>query len=307
MSVKILSGDIYQIRDYKRKAVKDFLSKNPDFAYENIDLDSQDLEASQLLSRLSVSMLCPCKLVVLENMSKSEFKDKIELVLQKGQLIDLIVIEPTLDKKTTFGKILSKHPQHHQYLPLTGMQLINWLQQQAQVHQANLVPHLAQYLVERVGEDQLLLSNEIQKLSLYPLITRDLIDRLVPVNYSSQIFDLLNALISGNLRQTLDLYEDQRKQKNQPLNILGSIVWQLEIFLIVKNSQASVDSISQKFTIHRFPLQKSRRLVQHMSLQYLYKLLELCRQTDRRIRHHFIDPDEALLFLITKGCSLKNN
>lgn len=282
----------------------DFLSDNSHLAFEYINLGEQIIELGDLLNRLSVSMLSPNKLVILENLSQSEFKDKVELIFQRNQ-IDLIVIEPQLDKKTNFSKFLSQHPGYLEYKPRKGSALQDWICQRAETLQTSLSPGLAGYLIERVGEDQIALESELQKLRAHPVISRDLIDQLVVANQSSQIFDLLNGLIEGNLNEALDLYEDQRRQKNQPLNILGSIVWQLEILLIAKNSRDSADKIGRDFAIHSFPVRKAQTAVRTMSGQYLHKLVDLCRQTDRRIRHDFIDPDEALLFLITKGCSLK--
>ena len=305
MSIKILSGDIYQIRGQKKALSDDFLADNSHLAFEYIDLEDQAIELGDLLNRLSVSMLSPNKMVILENLSRSDLKDKIELIFQRNQ-IDLVIVEPQLDKKTSFGKFLSQQPGFLEYKPRKGPALQSWLCQRAGEMQTSLSPGLAGYLIERVGEDQVALENEIQKLRVYPSISRDLIDQLVVANQSSQIFDLLNELIGGRLNRALDLYEEQRQQKNQPISILGSIVWQLEILLIAKNSRDSADKISRDFAIHVFPVRKAQTAVKTMSGQYLHKLIDLCLQTDRRIRHDFADPDEALLFLITKGCSLKS-
>ena len=307
--IKILSGDNYRVRIRKKSLIDDFLSKNDILALEDIDVGTNTLEIGDLLDLLNTtSLFNPRKLVVLNNLSSvNDLQNKIELILTKvAEDISLIIVETKLDKKTNFGKYLKNHPDYEEHQPYKGVELENWLVQRADECQSKLSRQLAVYLIQRASAEALSLDSEIQKLCVYPVITKELIDNLVAPTYSSQIFDLLDALMKGKLDQAVSLYEDQRQQKNEPLNILGIFVWQLRILLIAKKSNVSFSEALSEFGLNQFAFKKARALVQNRSLRHIDEMIQLCYQADRRIRLEFINPDEALLFFIFKSCQLIN-
>lgn len=309
--IKILSGDNYQIKVFKQALMADFLTDNDPLSLEDIDIETNNhLEMGDLLNLLTTtSLFNPRKLVILKNLSsKADFQSQIELLFDKvTQDVSLVIIEPKLDKKTNFAKFLQAQAGYREYKPYKGVELENWLIAHAEHCQTQLSRQLALYLIERAGTDALILENEIEKLRVYPVITKELIDNLVLPTHNSQAFDLLDALMNRNLNRALNLYRDQRQQQNESLSILGLFVWQLRILLIAKKSPDSPSKTALDFGVNQFALKKAQSLVSNMHLGYLSNLIELCYKTDRRIREEFINPDEALLFFIFKGCQLKKN
>ena len=145
--------------------------------------------------------------------------------------------------------------------------------------------------------------NEVCKLSVHPVITEELINQLVLAVPNSQVFDLLDALMRGDLTAALRLYNDQRQQKSDPMSILGIFVWQLRILLIIKKTKAG-STVGAAFGINQFALRKAQALAAKMDIARLSRLIALCYRTDERIRREFINPDEALRYLIFRGCYL---
>src|SRR5690606_21428745 len=95
----------------------------------------------------------------------------------------------------------------------------------------------ARYLVSRVGQNQLQLSSELQKLLDYqPAVNRQTIDLLTEPTPQSSIFDLLAAAFDGQAKRVLQLYHEQRQQKVEPLNILALAAWQLHILALIKTA-----------------------------------------------------------------------
>ena len=305
--IKILSGDYQRVKIRKQALIADFLADNDLLALEDIDIENNPLELSDLLGLLAMaSLFNPRKLVILRNLdSKSDLSSQIDLILSKVvEGTSLVLVEHKLDKKTKYGKFLRNHPGFEEYQPYKGLELENWLIRQAEECQSQLSRQTASYLVQRTGPENLILASEIQKLRVHPVITKELIDDLVVPSHSSQVFDLLDALMRGQIGGALRLYNDQRQQKNEPLSILGLFVWQLRILLIVKKNEKNTAGAISEFNISEFVLRKAQSLVKGMNLARLGALIGLCYETDRRIRYEFINPDEAMLFFIFKGCRL---
>ena len=305
--IRILSGDNQRVRDAKRLLVDDFLNGNDPLCLEEIDLEESSLEAADILSSLAtVSLFNPRKMIVLKNLGRrADLKEKIgDILAGPADGVSLVVIEGKLDKKTSFGKLLNGHPDHREYKAYQGAELEGWLMELASARRSRLSRPAAGRLIRRAGSDSSALRNEIRKLSVYPEITEDLIDRLVSPVPSSQIFDLLDALMRGDLASAVRLYDDQRQQKSDPLGILGIFVWQLRILLVAKKAAGGPNTAAE-FGINQFALGKSRALAARMSSSQLVRLVDLCRRTDERIRREYINPDEALRYLLFRGCYLK--
>ena len=95
----------------------------------------------------------------------------------------------------------------------------------------------ARYLVERVGTNQQLLANEIEKLALYDKdISKESIDLLTEETPQSTIFELLEAAFAGNHRKVQTLYAEQRAMKVEPPQIIALLAWQLHILAIIKTA-----------------------------------------------------------------------
>jgi DNA polymerase III delta subunit len=51
---------------------------------------------------------------------------------------------------------------------------------------------------------------------------------LIEPNPQSKVFDMLEALFSGNMARAQELYRDQRSQGEEPQKLLAMITWQLQ-------------------------------------------------------------------------------
>ena len=305
--VKIISGDPYRLQQIQKTMVADFLKDNDALNLEIIDLSRSEIIPSDLISRLSsVSLFAPNRLIVLENLSAAvDFTKHIEQIYQAPiEGVTLLIILSKSERTGDWVKFLRKQKGYQEYKAYQGVELVRWLCQKAKTEGSLIEPAVAEHLIDRVGVDLFTLDNELQKLSVYPKVTRDLVNQLTTASPNSQIFELLNSLLQGDVERSLILYEEQRQQKNEPLAMLGALLWQLQILLTVKTSSKSVEETARYFELHVFPVKKALSSVRRMSWKYLNKLLELCWQAERNIKVDFMNPDEALRYLIVRGASL---
>jgi DNA polymerase III delta subunit len=154
----------------------------------------------------------------------------------------------------------------------------------------------ANYLVERVGPNQSLLANELDKLLIYkPEITRQNIDLLIEPTPQSKVFDLLDAAFGGRKEQALKLYEDQRAQKVEPQAILAMIAWQLQQIAVAKMAgNRSLTEVAKNSGMKEYPLRKAKDLASKLSDKELKNMVSEALDIDWRGKTTSLDMDEAL-------------
>ena len=144
-----------------------------------------------------------------------------------------MLVDAKLDKRSKAYKYLQKNVELEQFSELQPRELASWASDYAKGIGADLSYGDAQYLVDRVGAHQQLLSSEIQKLALYAnKITRDSIDALTDAMPQSKVFSMLEELFRGNHEKAYELYKDQRAQGEEPHKIMAMITWQLQQLVV---------------------------------------------------------------------------
>src|SRR4030095_7858004 len=158
----------------------------------------------------------------------------------------------------------------------------------------------ANYLVERVGVNQQLLSNELAKLIAYdPNISRKTIDLLTDPTPQSSIFDLLDAALAGKTKRALQLYQEQRAMKVEPQQIIAMLAWQLHILALVKTAgDRDSATIAKEAKINPFVVRKSQGIARRLSFNEIKALIHRTLELDIRLKSEQIDADDTLLLYL---------
>lgn len=269
--VRCFTGpNAYDLQQALRTIKRDFIAQYGDFATETID--ASNVEVGSLLDTVSaLPFLSPKRLVIIENIASNKpAAEKIhDILAAASEQTDIYIVEPKLDKRSLLYKTLKKETDFNEFSQIDIQNAPTWLAKQATERGGMLSAHDARYMVQRMGVDQMALSNQLDVLILYnPTITREAIDLLTDKTPQSSIFDVIEATFSGNTKRALDLYDDQRAQNVEPLAIEALFVWQLHILLLVKAAQQAKKPLSQ-LGISPYVAQKSAVLVQHRTMQQL--------------------------------------
>jgi DNA polymerase III subunit delta len=281
--------------------VAGFIAEHTDMGLERID--GEEAPYDRMREALeSLPFLASRKLVVLTSPSANkEFLEKaVELLKEVPDTTDVIVVEPKPDKRTAYYKFLKKHTELKEFNELDENGLSRWLIEQAKERGGGLAPADARYLVQRVGANQQLLSNELEKLLNYkPQITRRTIDLLTDQTPQSTIFELLDAALNGNTKRALALYEEQRSMKVEPQQIIAMLAWQLHVLAVVKAAgERDVNEIARDAKLNPYVVRKTSNLARRMSQGEVKKLIHDTLQLDIRLKSEPIDADEALMQLL---------
>ncbi|HEY5152355.1 MAG TPA: DNA polymerase III subunit delta [Candidatus Saccharimonadales bacterium] len=280
-----------------QRIIMPFVVEHGDLALERID--GQEADFARIRESLaSLPFLAARKMVVLRGAgANKQFAEKFEQVFNEiPETTDLILVEPKLDKRLSYYKFLKKHTDFREFPELDPGGLAHWLGETAKAGGGSLSAGDARYLVERVGANQQLLSNELEKLLLYDSnITRGTIDLLTEPTPQGTIFQLLEAAFAGRTKTALELYDEQRAQKVETPQIIAMLAWQLHVLAIVKTAgDRSADDIARDSRINPFVVRKSQSIARQLTMMKLKALVASLLTIDQKTKRTNIDPDEAL-------------
>jgi DNA polymerase III delta subunit len=276
---------------------KGFVAKHGMFALQRIDGEEADFAMLQQ-ALTSLSLLAPHQMIIVRSPGKNAlFSEHLEqLSLEIPARTDVVIIEPKLDKRLQYYKYLKAHTDFREFPELDNNSLAHWLISEAKARNGSIDPGDARYLIERVGMNQQLLSNELDKLLLYDQhITRRSIDILTDSTPQSTIFDLLEAAFSGQAEKALTLYAQQRTLKIEPQQIIAMLGWQLRVLAVIKTAgDRPMARIAAEARISPFVIQKSQRIAQKLSITELKTLIANLLNIDTRLKSSLVNADEAL-------------
>lgn len=268
-------------------------------------LDGEETSSERMQEALqSLPFLADKKLVVLKTPgANKQFVEKAEGLLKElPETTDLIIVEPKLDKRSAYYKMLKKQKGYQEFGDLDERGLAKWLVDTAKEKGAVLSMGDASYLISRVGTNQQNLSNEIEKLSLHSdKITRETIESLTPQTPQSTIFQLLEAAFAGNTKRALELYGEQRALKVEPQQIIAMLAWQLHVLALVKTAKDKTpDEIAREAKISPYVVRKSAGIARNITLADTKKLVADLLTIDFRLKSESLNADDVLLnYLIT--------
>jgi len=301
MVITLTGDNSFGLQASLRKITHDFVAEHGDMALEQLDGDTADIarinEAVQ-----SAPFLANKKLVVLRNPGiNKQFTEEVEKVLANIiETTDVVIVEQKLDKRLSYYKYLKKATDFREFPQLDERALAKWLTESAKEQGGKLSLRDATYLVERVGTDQQLLASELEKLLLYnPEILVQTINLLTDQAAQSTIFQLLDAAFSGNKRYAIELYEEQRAQRIDPLAIIAMLSWQLHVLaLLVMANGRSSDTVAAEAKISPYVVKKSQNIARKLSPSDIKRYVADLLAIDRRARRESINLDEALQFYL---------
>lgn len=302
MAIALSGTNSYQVKSKLTKLVADFTAEHSDLALEK--LDGSEVSYEQIQSAIdSLPFLSTKKMVIVYDLSlNKQAAEELEQIIERaGNTTELIIVETKLDKRSVYYKQLKKLTDFTDYNELTEDQLAAWLIDEAKRLGASLSRTDSLYLVQRVGLDQMRLSRELEKLIQYnPQISKDTINLLCEENPSSTIFNLIDNVFSGNLKQALHIYDEQRRQRVEPQAIHGMFVWQMHAVAITCSAPANVNSgqIAKDSGISPYVIQKSQRIANRMGRTRIIEFMRLLRDIDYRGKHETLDYDEAMRYAI---------
>lgn len=225
----------------------------------------------------------------------------------------LILTAEKADRKRKLFKTLTKHPGAVSCDAPKETTLVPWIKKRAEALGYHLSPDAARQMVEQTGAKPGVLAVELEKVMTYVGKDRSISDQevLAVVGDIKQQnpFALTEALKEKNAQQALALLHNQLGHGEEPLKILGTIVWQLRVIWEVKHYQSQklpAFKIAQEMAAKPFMVEKALKHTQNFSHLELVRSFKDLAQADRELKTSGQPPQGILESLILKLCAAKN-
>ncbi len=297
----LVGPNIYEVDRALLRLKTAFAAQYGDLAIEQID--GEEVSSQVVMDKAqAVSLLSPKKLLIIKRLSGNKDSQDIaeKLIEALDQSTDLIIVEPNIDKRSSYYKFIKKNYNLEEFRQLDNISLITWVIKEVKDLGGDISRIDAAYLVERAGENQQKLSKEIIKLVLYKKsVSKESIELLVNEVASGTIFQLLDASFSDDKNRAINIYKNLREQRVEPQHILGMLFWQMHIVAIIAaKGEKTLEMVHRDTKINPFVLQKSQRIVEKLSYDKIQNILNQLCQLDYELKTESINADEALMQLI---------
>lgn len=194
------------------------------------------------------------KLVIIKD---TKLKFNVEYLNNLEDGIMVIIIEDSVDKRTTEYKTLSKIAECIEYKHMDTKEMISYLMQILKKYNISISYDVAEYMQSICGEDKTNNINELQKIVAYlgsgSTVTKDVIDKVCSKTLNAKIFDVLNKIVNRQKEDAIKSLDEILKQKEPIIKISIMLYKQIkQMYMIKYLKQKNVNDISTVLSIHPF-------------------------------------------------------
>lgn len=258
--------------------------------------DGETLELKQLPDLLMGSTLfADKKLVIIKNLSenKSLWNVLPEWLERLSDDVHLLLVEEKPDKRTKTYKEMQKHAVvrvSKVWTDRDGYAAEQWVADEAKQMKLSLDKESVHHLVNRVGVDQWLLYQALQKLSLAESITPEIIDDLTDANPTENVFNLLEAALKGNsakVKQMLSVLETN-EEPYRLFALLSTQVFQLAVLSVADDQPPA--TVASDIGAHPFALSKLAPFAKKLGRDGARNILQAFAEADTAMKTTAAEP-----------------
>ena len=272
-----------------------------------------------LQSLQTLSLFCSKKFVVVRdlheaNIDKTSIEKLLSYIEDPVPTSILVLTADKIDRKKTIFKFLAKMDSAVSCSPPSEGNLIQWISQRAKKRGYILKTEASRILVDRIGNKPGLLVSELEKLIIFAgeskLINETLISELVGVLKQENVFKLTDALKTKNTSAAIQILRNQIKNGEEPLKILGTIIWQYRLIWEVKcynDKKIPFQTIAKIMAAKPFIIKKATSYCGKFSVGDLRKAFESLSAADKDLKTSNSPPELIMEALILRLCSASGN
>ena len=150
----------------------------------------------------------------------------------------MVFVENEVDKRNKLYKKVKDNGYAAELKKQDADQLMRWAAGILSKDGKKITRQVMEYFMERTGDDMENIRMELEKLICYTMgrevITKEDVEAVGTVHVTNRIFEMVTAIVAGNTRKAMDLYEDLLTLKEPPMRIMFLIAKQFNQLLQVK-------------------------------------------------------------------------
>ena len=296
----------FEIEEEIKKLSKDIDEMNISKYDLNNDMLSLALEDAK-----TMSLFGDKKIIIVDNAnmftgSTSKDSDLIEEYLNhinENTTLILIVHNDKLDTRKKITKLIKKVGKVQEFIgELDATSLVRRL-----FKNYNIDYKTIQLFIDRVGNNPLIIQNEINKIKIYKgndrNITEEDILNLTTKLIEIDIFKLIDYIVRKNKEKALELYYEMLKMNEEPIKIVVILANQFRIMYqskeLLKKGYSEKD-IASTLKIHPYRVKLAIQNSRNYTSDILLKNLNALADIDIGIKTGTINKDLALELFILK-------
>lgn len=207
----------------------------------------------------------------------------------------IVLMENKLDKRTKTYKWLQKTAKTQEFLPLGDRQkpqLITWCETQARERGYKLTRKQIGTLLDRLGFDQLRLSNFLDQLALAEEITDELIDQLVPLARSENVFDLFVAALSKDYETVHNIisYLESESGLDGAYQTMGLLASQATNMAALVLAGGDNKTVAADLLVNPYVLQRLSSSARTIDIEHLRQINDALFQADLQMKTTGVNP-----------------
>lgn len=311
--------ETFLINELKEMLSNELLEEHEkDFNFAIYDLEETPIEVA-LEDAETLPFMGEKRMIVLKNpyfLTAEKGKEKIEhsldrleqYILQPAPYSVIVFIAPyeKLDERKKITKLLKQHAEVLEVNALEEKDLIKWISNRAAMYQVTFEDHAAKLLMQLTGPNLMLISKEIDKLSLYVgpegHITQETVNLLVARTLEQNIFELIDKAVHRKLEEAFRIFYDLLKNNEEPIKILSLLATQFRLIYQVKElvrQGYGQQQIAGMLKVHPYRVKLAASQSNLFSNEHLMGLVNHLAEMDYEIKNGKIDKKLAVeLFLM---------
>ncbi len=226
----------------------------------------------------------------------------------------IVLLASRVDRRKKFYKLIDQKAVAVECIPLKGENLYHWIKLQAEKGGKSIERNAVERLM-LAGEQNLhYMASEIEKYSTYlgedeKLITAPVVDALFAGDLQGDVFKLADALAEKNFSRAENLLQLLLKRREKPLLIFFMLARHFRLLLQARcllEQGLPAAQFASTLEVQPFVARKLRDQAAFYNLLSLEDAILIFQSIDLQIKTGRLDPEQALLLLLSRIDSLQN-
>ncbi len=287
----LYGNEDYLKKSYQAKLKEGILGSGDEMNYSYFE--GKGIEVERIVeSAQTLPFFADHRLIMVKNsgLFKSQ-NDLADFIKEFPDTTVLVFVEQEVDKRNRLFKAVKDIGVVSEMNEMDEKNLKMWVAAQLQQAGKKVTENTVSFFLNQVGTSMNLLSNEIEKLICFAMdrdiITIEDVEEVCTVQITGKIFNMVDAIASGNQDMALKLYYDLLTLREKPLSILFLITRHFNILLQVKELAEhgyNGSVIAGKVSVPPFAVNKYVAQSKNFTGERLKEALETCATIEADIK-----------------------
>ena len=234
-------------------------------------------------------------------------EELVDYIAEIPESTCMVFVESEVDKRNKLYKKVKDNGYAAELKKQDADQLMRWAAGILAKDGKKITRQIMEYFMERTGDDMENIRMELEKLICYTMgrevITKEDVEAVGTVHVSNRIFEMVTAIVTGNTRKAMDLYEDLLTLKEPPMRILFLIAKQFNQLLQVKElagKGAQKSESASKVKVPPFVVGKLMAQAKAFTKEQILSYVEFCVESEEAVKTGRLSDRLAVELLIAR-------